>query len=165
LNLIVAVDENWGIGNKGELLERISEDMKFFKEKTTNNIIVMGRVTFESLPNQKALPNRVNIVLSESEQNFKDTIIVNSIDNLFSELEKHTDKEVYIIGGAKIYNLLYKKCRKAYITKIYNTYESDAKMFNLDKDSNWEIINKSEIKTNKNGVKFQFVEYNNKGIK
>ena len=71
MKIIVSVDLNWGIGSEGELLKRIPEDMKRFRKITTGNVIVMGRKTFESLPNQKPLGKRVNIVLSRDE-NFKD---------------------------------------------------------------------------------------------
>ena len=62
--LLFAVDTNWNIGYKGALLVKISNDLKRFKKLTTGNIIIMGRKTFESLPGRKALPNRVNIVMT-----------------------------------------------------------------------------------------------------
>ena len=61
MDIIVAVDADWGIGKDGDLLQRISADMKYFREKTTGNVLVMGRKTLESFPNKKPLPNRVNI--------------------------------------------------------------------------------------------------------
>ena len=63
MKLIAAADKNWAIGKDGELLVRISEDMKNFSAMTTGNVIVMGRKTLESFPGGKPLPNRVNIVL------------------------------------------------------------------------------------------------------
>lgn len=166
MNIIVAVDENWGIGYKGNLLERISEDMKFFKEKTINKIVVMGRVTFESLPNKKPLPMRENIVLSKNKEYFNQEIeIVNGIDELFEKIKNLDTENIFIIGGEKIYKMLYEYCSKAYVTKIYNKYESDAKMENLDEKPNWEIIEKSEIKQNKNGISFQFITYKNNRVK
>jgi len=60
--LIFAVDNNWNIGYDGDLLYKISEDLKRFRRLTEGNIIIMGRKTFESLPDKKALPNRINIV-------------------------------------------------------------------------------------------------------
>ena len=62
---IVAVDNNWGIGYNGELLERIPEDMKYFKELTQNKPIIMGRKTWDSLP-KKPLPNRINIIITRN---------------------------------------------------------------------------------------------------
>ena len=64
MNLIAAVDRHWAIGYKGKLLNSIPEDMKFFRETTTNKVLIMGRKTLESFPNGLPLKNRVNIVLS-----------------------------------------------------------------------------------------------------
>ena len=66
MDLIVAVDEKWGIGKDGDLLQPISADLKYFRMKTTGNVLVMGRKTLESFPNKKPLPNRVNIVLTNN---------------------------------------------------------------------------------------------------
>ena len=64
MNLIAAVDQNWAIGNKNELLVRIPADQKFFRETTTGKVVVMGRKTLESFPNGLPLKNRTNIVLT-----------------------------------------------------------------------------------------------------
>ena len=66
MKLIVNVSKNWGIGKDNGLLFHISKDMKFFKEHTTGNTIIMGRKTLESLPGSKPLPNRTNIVLTRN---------------------------------------------------------------------------------------------------
>jgi dihydrofolate reductase len=162
MNLIVAVDKNWNIGYKGKLLERISADMKYFKSKTINNTVVMGRVTFESLPKQKPLVDRKNIVLSRNKNlKIEGVTVVNSINELLEELDNDSFGEVFIIGGDKIYSILYPYCKKAYITKIHNEYEADASMENLDKLDNWQIVSRDEIMENKNGTKFEFLEYRN----
>ena len=64
MNIIAAADLNWGIGKNGDLLDNIPEDMKFFREKTAQSAVIMGKNTFLSLPNQKPLPKRMNIVLT-----------------------------------------------------------------------------------------------------
>lgn len=64
MNLIAAVDKNWGIGLKNKLLVSIPDDMKFFRQTTTGKVVVMGRKTLESFPGRKPLKNRVNIVLT-----------------------------------------------------------------------------------------------------
>ena len=69
ISTIVAVDNNWGIGFNGDLLEHIPEDLKYFKELTSGNIVVMGRKTWDSLP-KKPLPNRFNIVITSKERHF-----------------------------------------------------------------------------------------------
>ena len=73
ISAIVAVDANWGIGYNGQLLEHISDDLKRFKELTSNNTVVMGRKTWESLPN-KPLPNRLNIVLTSTPSQMEQTV-------------------------------------------------------------------------------------------
>lgn len=66
MNMIVAVDNNWAIGNHNELLVSIPADMKFFRQETDGKVVVMGRKTLESFPNGMPLVNRVNIVLTEN---------------------------------------------------------------------------------------------------
>ena len=65
MNLIAAVDENWAIGKNNQLLVRIPADQKFFREMTTGKAVIMGAVTFLSLPGQKPLKNRTNIILCD----------------------------------------------------------------------------------------------------
>ena len=81
MRAIVCADKNWGIGYKNRLLVSIPSDMKFFRETTTGNVIIMGRKTLNSFPNGKPLKNRVNIVITK-DANFKadGAIVVNSIE-------------------------------------------------------------------------------------
>lgn len=161
MNLIVAVDENWGIGYKGELLERISEDMKYFKEKTMGKTVVMGRVTFESLPGKKALPGRKNIVLSSAKDlPYENIVVYDNYEELLDNIKN--DSEVFVIGGAKVYKLLLPFCNKAFVTKIYGKYESDAEFSNLDTDSCWELSDESDIFETSSGVKYRFTVYTRK---
>ena len=76
ISAIVAVDNNWGIGFNGDLLEHIPEDLEYFKQLTTGNIIIMGRKTWESLP-KKPLPKRRNLVLTSNPDNYNNTNEVN----------------------------------------------------------------------------------------
>ena len=96
MKLIVAVDKNWAIGNKGDLLTSIPEDKKFFRETTTGNVVVMGKKTLLSFPNGLPLKNRINIVLT-TDVNFtaKDAIIVHSLEELDEELKKYNTDSVY----------------------------------------------------------------------
>ena len=104
MNLIVAVDKNWGIGYKGELLCHRKEEMKFFREKTEGKCVIMGKATFLSLPGKKPLKNRKNIILT-TDENFK----VEGAD-VCSSFEKAAkiaraefdEKEIFIIGGEKV---------------------------------------------------------------
>ena len=100
MNLIVAVDKNWGIGKNNKLLVSIPSDMKFFRNETNGKVVVMGRKTLESFPNGMPLKNRTNIVLTR-DQNYqvKDTIVVHDIPELLEELKKYPDDQIYVIGG------------------------------------------------------------------
>jgi len=159
MNLIVAVDKNWGIGNEGKLLERISEDMKYFKEKTINKTVIMGRVTFDSLPKRKPLKDRNNIVLSSKDETIDGVTLCKNINELFDSIKEIDDDNIFVIGGELIYEILLAWCNRAYVTKIHNEYISDKKMVNLDNSRNWKIVYESQIFENKNGVKFQFITY------
>ena len=104
MNAIVAVDLNWGIGYNGDLLYRIKEDMKRFKMRTMNNVVVMGRKTFESLPNGKPLKNRMNIILSRQDvhYDYDNVIVMHSVEEV---LDYCKDKETYCIGRTMIYKV------------------------------------------------------------
>ena len=165
MKAIVNVDLNWGIGYKGNLLQRIPEDMKFFKRTTIGKVVVMGRKTYESLPGKEPLKDRVNIVLSAKGEFDDDRLIVcRSLDELFCELKKYNEDDVFVIGGESVYSLLLPYCSEAYITKIENSYEADTYFKNLDEDDSWELTSESGTK-DYNGIKFKFVKYENRNPK
>ena len=104
MNLVVAVDENWAIGNKNQLLVRIPNDMKQFRELTTGKVVVLGRKTLETFPQGQPLKNRTNIILStDPNYQVKDAIVAHSIEELLTVLKDYDDEDVYIIGGDSIY--------------------------------------------------------------
>ena len=89
MNLIAAVDKNWGIGLKNKLLVSIPDDMKFFRQTTTGKVVVMGRKTLESFPGGKPLKNRVNIVMTRDKDYRADgAVVVHDLDELHEELKK-----------------------------------------------------------------------------
>ena len=148
MNVIAAVDANWAIGNKNRLLTSIPADMKFFREKTTGHVVVMGRKTLESFPNGLPLKNRINIVLTANRSyKAKDAIIVHTKEELMEELKKYDSKELYVIGGGSIYEMLLPYCDTAYITKIDHAYAADTYFPNLDQMDEWEMTNVSEEQT------------------
>ena len=100
MDIIVAVDADWGIGKDGDLLQRISADMKYFREKTTGNVLVMGRKTLESFPNKKPLPNRVNIVLTKNKDyQAEGVVLCHDLAELPAVLENYAGKQVFVAGG------------------------------------------------------------------
>lgn len=148
MNLIVAVDKNWAIGYKNELLVRIPNDHKYFREVTTGKVVVLGRKTLETFPQGQPLKNRTNIILSRNKDyKVKDAIVVHSIDELMEELKKYNSEDVYIIGGESIYREMLPFCDVAHVTKIDHAYQADAYFPNLDEMNEWKITADSEEQT------------------
>lgn len=159
MNAIVVVDKNWNIGRDNDLLVHLPTDLKYFKEKTTGKVIVIGRKTLESFPNQKPLPNRKNIVLTNNKE-YKNTecIICVGMENLRLELEKYDDKDIYISGGEQIYKLFLEYCDTVYVTKIYEEFPADKSFENLDAIGDFQVAWKSDI-MNEKDLDFQFFKY------
>ncbi|WP_312648475.1 dihydrofolate reductase [Aminipila sp.] len=161
MRIIVAVDNNWGIGKDNNLLTYIPNDLKYFKEKTFGKVVVMGRKTLESLPGQKPLLGRTNIVLSSDKEYTADCTVCHSEEELFKELEQYDSNDVYIIGGAKVYADMLEKCDTYFITKIFNTFDADRHFENLDKRQDVELVWESDMQEHK-GLQYKFTEYRRK---
>ena len=159
MKLIVAVDKNWAIGYRNELLVSIPADMRFFKDQTTGKVVVMGKNTLESFPGGKALKNRVNIVVAlEKSYKAPDAIVVNSIEDAIAEASKYDTDDVYVIGGASIYKQMLQFCDTAYVTKIDHAYVADTYFPNLDEDENWQMTEISEEQTYYD-LEYRFTKY------
>ena len=162
MNLIVAADKNWAIGKDNKLLVSIPADMKFFRQTTTGKVVVMGRKTLESFPGGQPLKNRVNIVLTGNENyGVKDAVIVHTKDELMEELKKYDSGDVYVIGGASVYEMLLPECSVAHVTKIDHEYEADTYFPDLDKKPEWEITGESEEQTYFD-LEYTFLRYERK---
>ena len=122
--LIAAVDQNLALGNSGNLLFKIPEDLKLFKRLTTGNIVLMGRKTFESL-GCKPLPDRVNIVISTTKKFDDDGVI--TFESLTTAVEyskqNFPDKDLYIIGGGKVYRQCTGLADEVILTEYGKAYE------------------------------------------
>lgn len=145
MNAIVAVDSNWAIGNKGQLLISIPADHKMFRQETMGKVVVLGRKTIETFPNAAPLQGRTNIILSTN-QSYKvnGATVVHSVEELLEELKKYDTKDVYIIGGDSVYKQMIEYCDTVHVTKIDRAYEADAFFPNLDADDRWRITAESE---------------------
>ena len=162
MNAVVAVDKNWAIGNKGELIVRIPNDHKHFREETTGKVVVLGRKTLETFPQGLPLKNRTNIILSrDPKYQVKDAVIVHSIEELLEELKKYNEEDIYIIGGESIYRQMLPYCKVAHVTKIDREYEADTYFPNLDQDENWHITADSDEQTYFD-IAYQFLKYERK---
>lgn len=122
LSIITAIADNQVIGLNNDLPWKILEDLQFFKNKTLNKKVVMGRRTFESLG--RPLPNRTNIVLSRGNELQHPGITYMSLDEVISYVS--SDEEIFIIGGSEIYSLLIPHVHRMYITDIFLEVAGDA---------------------------------------
>ena len=148
MKIIVAADENWAIGKDGGLLWHLPEDMKFFRETTTGNVVVMGRKTLESFPNGLPLKNRRNIVLSRDPgYKVKDAEVVHSREELMELLKDCDSSRVYVIGGESVYRMLLPDCDTVHVTKVDHAFEADTFFPNLDEMPEWKITADSEEQT------------------
>lgn len=148
MNVIVAVDKNWAIGNKGKLLVSIPNDHKMFREETTGKVVVLGRKTLETFPGGLPLKNRTNIIMSR-DKNYtqKDAIVVHSVEELLEKVKDYPTEDVYIIGGDSVYQQLLPYCDIAHVTKIDHVFDADAYFTNLDELPEWKMTMESEEQT------------------
>lgn len=142
MEFIVAVDENWGIGKDGGMLDHLPKDLAFFKRKTTGHVIVMGRKTLESFPGGKPLPDRLNIVLTQQvEFDAPEGVVqVHSLPELARTLRALGRDDVYLLGGASVYARLKDVCKGGYVTHIRHAYDGAEVFFpDLSRDDRWEL--------------------------
>lgn len=158
ISAIVAVDNNWGIGFNGDLLEHIPEDLKYFKELTSGNAVVMGRKTWDSLP-KKPLPNRTNIIISNKGNVLLENGAIRlNLDDLLLGIREFED-DVFVIGGGQIYKELLPYCDRVYVTKIFKDHANiDTYFPNLDESDEWVPAMQSALHTYKD-LTYQFWEY------
>lgn len=141
---IVAVGKNYEIGKKNQLLWHISEDLKNFKRITTGKTIIMGRKTFESIG--KPLPNRRNIILSRTLDKVDGAEVFHSIAEV-TDLFGKTSEEVFVIGGADIYNEMFGRFQKLYVSFIKNEDNEADAFFPKINFSDWKIIEEKDYET------------------
>ncbi len=167
MNYIVAVDKQWGIGKQNDLLFSLKGDMAFFRTTTSGKTVIMGDRTLASLPGGKPLKNRNNIVMT-LDTDFvapEGVTVCHSTDELFALLNQlpSTD-DVFVMGGATIYNLLYPYCEYAYITKVDAIGGAEVFIENLDEKPNWRVCHTGET-MEENGLTYTFYTYKNNQIK
>ncbi len=155
INVIAAVARNRAIGLDNKLLYWLPNDLRRFKALTTGHTIVMGRRTFESLP-KGALPNRRNIVLTRSQQQFPGAETFPTLAAALAACQ--TDEEVYIIGGASVYRQALPLADRLCLTEIDDTpQEADA--FFPDY-SDW-VVESEEVHEpdERHAYRYRFVDY------
>ena len=169
-DIVVAHDLNNAIGLNNQLLCHISEDMAYFKKLTSStkdttkqNIVILGRKTYDSIPEKfRPLPKRINIVISSKNNNYPNTIHANSPENaleIASDLQlKNKAETVFCIGGSQIYKSLieHERCRYLYATLIHRAFKADA--FFPDYKDNFTQISTQKTTTKKN-LEIEFIRY------
>ena len=159
MNLIVAVSLDYAIGKNNKLLFRLPTDMAFFKEKTMGKTVVMGEKTYLSLP-KRPLLNRINIVLSDNPNFVADgAIVVHTLDDLFKELKKYRSEDIFVCGGASIYNLLMNYCDTAYVTKVEKIVDADTYINDIEEHGF--VLKEISPQIEENDLTFTFQTYQN----
>lgn len=164
MKAILHADREWGIGRNNSLMFSIPADMKFFRETTTGNVVVMGSNTLKSFPNGAPLKNRTNVVLYPDGEERDDCIIVKSLGALFEEIKKYEPDRVFVIGGAMMYKTLLPYCSEVLVTKVNAVGVADTFFENLDKNPGFELVYESApLETN--GYEIRFTTYKNLAVK
>ncbi len=152
---IVAVDNRWGIGREGDLLFRVSDDLKRFRALTEGHTVLMGRKTLESLPKQRGLPNRRNMVLTTNR-----AYTAENVETVHSPAEAVllAPEDCWLIGGASVYRELLPVCQRVYVTRIDGDGGADVFFPDLEHDRRWRLDKKGDVQE-ENGLRFRYEEY------
>lgn len=157
ISIIVAINNNNGIGLNNELLYWLPNDLKRFKSLTTGHTIIMGRKTFESLP-KGALPNRRNVVLTRQNLKFEGAETFDSLDEALDNCKN--DDEIFIIGGASLYQEAIDIADRLYITRINDSEKEADAFFPEIKKEEWTETNKECHSTDeKHSFEYSFCDY------
>ena len=157
-NIIVAISDNNAIGRDNQLLWHISEDLRFFKRQTLGWPVIMGRKTFESIG--RALPGRVNIVISRGFNTGEDVDVVGSLEEAFKVAESTNLEKCFVIGGGQIYTHAIEHADRLVVTHVHTVIEDADTFFPQIDPSVWTVAGRSELFTDEEtGCSFEFVEY------
>lgn len=141
ISLVVAAANNNVIGKDNQLLWRLPNDMRFFKNVTWGMPVVMGRKTFESL--KEPLKGRKNIVLSRQRLVGENVVVVNSLDDAIFLVKQMDVKEMMVIGGGEIYKLAFEKAKRIYLTRVDAEPEGDT-YFPVIDPKVWKLVSQQD---------------------
>lgn len=159
IRAIVAADEKWGIGKKNDLLFRLPEDMKFFRETTLGSTVCMGYNTLLSFPGGKPLPKRKNIVICPEGVERDDVICVHTLEDMLSVL-KMAKGDVYVIGGATFYHTMLPYCEEILVTRVAADGGAEVFFDDLDKSDSF-VCTRVGFPIDDNGYEIRFTTYKN----
>lgn len=158
ISLLVAMDRNRVIGYQNELPWYLPNDLKFFKQKTTGNTIIMGRKTFEAIG--RALPNRRNVVISNQGNQFPEGIdVIRDTQIILDWNNQHPDDEFFVIGGGNIFKQILPHANRMYITLINDVFQGDT-YFPEFTEADWQLTaSEKGLKDSKNPYDYYFLQY------
>ncbi|WP_077326592.1 dihydrofolate reductase [Virgibacillus siamensis] len=161
ISLLVAMDKHKTIGLNNDLPWRLPNDLKFFKEKSTGNTIIMGRKTFESMG--KPLPNRKNVVVTRSQSDFPNEVeVIHDLDTIYNWNSENPGEELFVIGGGNIFRQVLPHADRMYITWIDEDFKGDT-FFPEFNEADWELTSKVKGEKNeKNPYDYYFLQYDRK---
>lgn len=168
MKLIAAISIDGAIGNDNQLLWNLTEDLKNYKDLTLNNIVIIGRKTYDNLPHN-ALNDRIYIVVKHDDNlyinapNGSEVYVEYSIESAIEKaklLKGDSEKDIFIAGGETIYKQMMDYCDECFITWINNTYESANKKIDIQKIfKDFELTEDSGWKKSKNKIIYKFTKY------
>ena len=156
--IIVAISDNNAIGRDNQLLWHISEDLKFFKRTTLGCPVIMGRKTFESIG--RALPKRVNIVISRGFSTAEEVAVTTSLEEAFKVAEETNLERCFVIGGGQIYSQALPLVDSLIVTHVHTVIEDADTFFPEIDPVIWQVAERSELfHDEESGYSFEFVKY------
>ena len=155
LYMIACIGKNNELGANNKLLYNFKNDMNFFKQKTTNNVVIMGRKTYESIG--RILPHRENIIITKNKDySVENAIIFNSNEEVLKYIKDNTSKDFYIIGGESLYKYYLDHAKILYLTEVNDTKKADTYFPNFDRNNYVKNIINSYIEDN---IEYNIIEY------
>ena len=156
--IIVAIADNNAIGRDNQLLWHISEDLRFFRRTTVGCPVIMGRKTFESIG--RALPKRVNIVVSRGFSTGEEVAVTCSLEEAFKVAEETNLERCFVIGGGQIYAQALDMADRLIVTHVHTVIEDADTFFPAIDPDIWTVARRSDLFTDEEtGYTFEFVEY------
>lgn len=160
MNIIVSVDEKWGIGYQGQLLARISADLRRFKALTIGHSVILGRKTLASFPGGRPLPGREHLIMSTTMETAPEGAkVFRDIPSLLA----YAPADSFVIGGGEVYRQLLPYCDTAYVTAIRKSFEADAFFPDLDSDPAWTLAEEEGPFETEEGLSFSYKTYRREG--
>ncbi|GGM78945.1 dihydrofolate reductase [Dyadobacter beijingensis] len=158
ISIIVAAAGNGAIGKDNQLLWRLPDDLKRFKQLTLGHPMIMGRKTFESIG--KPLPGRTSIVITRNADfAFEGVVVVHSLEEALEKAEAIDPEEVCIVGGGEIYRQAQAIATDIYLTKVHTDIEGDT-FFEIDQPGAWEETERVTHEADERHIfRFEFINY------